>query len=276
MRTVLFLLFLPAVLLAQPAPAPPKPAPVRQRPPDFPQRAAGDPAAIERGKALYGVQCQFCHGVDARGGSGGINLIRNQTVLNDKQGELIGPVLRAGRDGMPKFENTDTQNADLAAFLHSFKVGGYDVSRMTPETIVVGDAKAGEQYFAKTCGGCHSVTGDLKAIGARIKDPKALQQSWLMPGAGRFGGGPPPVRAPQMTATVTPAGGGKAVKGRLVRIDDFIVTVIDADGARRSFTRNGDVPQVEVHDPLKPHRDLLPKYQDKDIHNVTAYLVTVQ
>lgn len=129
---VLLMLFsATASVLAQQAPASPKPVAMRQRPPDFPQRAPSDPAAIARGKALYGVQCQFCHGVDARGGSGGVNFIRNQTVLNDNHGELIGPVLRAGRDGMLKFENTDAQNADLAEFLHSFKAGGYDVSRMT-------------------------------------------------------------------------------------------------------------------------------------------------
>ena len=26
-----------------------------------------DPGAVERGKALYGVNCTFCHGADARG-----------------------------------------------------------------------------------------------------------------------------------------------------------------------------------------------------------------
>jgi cytochrome c oxidase cbb3-type subunit III len=31
-----------------------------------------------------------------------------------------------------------------------------------------------------------------------------------------------------------------------------------------------------VHDPLKPHKDLLSVYSDKDIHDVTAYLVTIK
>ena len=55
----------------------------------FPQHAPGDPAAVERGKALYGVNCNFCHGSDARGGEGGPNLLRSDLVLNDKNGELI-------------------------------------------------------------------------------------------------------------------------------------------------------------------------------------------
>jgi cytochrome c oxidase cbb3-type subunit 3 len=62
----------------------------------------------------------------------------------------------------------------------------------------------------------------------------------------------------------------------LGRIDDFIVTMTLADGTARSFRRDGDTPAIEVHDPLKPHKDLLPGYTDRDIHNLTAYLVTLQ
>ena len=56
----------------------------------------------------------------------------------------------------------------------------------------------------------------------------------------------------------------------------FLVTLTDNEGNSRSFTRNGDTPKVEVHDPLQPHRELLPKYTDKDIHDLTAFLVTVK
>ena len=100
-----------------------------------------------------------------------------------------------------------------------------------------------------------------------------------MPGAGRggFGGGgaAPPVNVPPTTVTVTLASGEK-VEGRLGRIDDFIVTLTTADGTFRSFRRAGDTPSVDVNDPLKPHKELLPKYTDKDIHDLTAYLVTVK
>jgi mono/diheme cytochrome c family protein len=273
------LIALPAALLAATltapaqAPAPVTAPPVRVRPPAFPTRPPADPASVDRGKAIFGVNCAFCHGVDARGGSGGTNLIRAQLVLNDKEGELIGQVVRTGREGMPKFDLSQAQINDIANFIHSFKVGGYDVSRMTPETIVTGDAKAGEAYFGKTCGGCHSVTGNLKGIASRITDPKALQQHWLMPGSGR-GGGATGARVPPATVIVTQ--GGNVTKGRLVRIDDFLVTLMDSDGVPRTFTRDGDTPKVELTDPLKPHRDLLSKYEDKDIHDVTAYLVTVK
>ena len=253
------------------AQAPPAATPPR-RPSAYPDRPPADPAVVARGKALYRVQCTFCHGADARGGSGGPNLLRAELVLNDQSGELIGPVIRGGREGMPKMDLSPTQISDIATFIHSFKVGGYDISRMTPLTIVTGDAKAGEAYFAKSCAKCHSVAGDLKGIASRIQDAKALQQTWLVPGSGRGEGVP---RAKPMTVTVTPPG-GKKVDGRLVRVDDFSVSLIDKDGARQSFSRDGDVPKVELKDPLQPHKDLLKTYADKDIHNLTAYLVTVK
>lgn len=279
----------PARPPATAAPGPGQPAQPAPRPPagggglnaSYPQRPPGDPEAIARGKTLYGVACAFCHGSDARGGETGPNLLRSQLVLNDQDGELIIPVVQNGRPdkGMPKVDMTAAQVKDIATFVHSFKVGGYDVSRMVPPSILVGDAKAGQTYFAATCASCHSTTGDLKGFGAKFPDPKALQQTWLMPGAARGGfgapSGPSLVNVPPTTVTVTLASGEK-VEGRLGRIDDFIVTLTTADGVFRSIRRVGDTPTVTVNDPLAPHKALLPKYTDKDIHDLTAYLVTVK
>src|SRR5436190_12670993 len=145
---------------------------------DYPVRPPGDPAAIDRGKALYGVNCQFCHGADTRGGDGGPSLLRSGLVLADEKGELMAPVVRTGRPGMPKFTLTDDQIADVAAFVHTFRAAGYDESRVKPPSIVVGDARAGEAFFRNKCASCHSATGDLNGIATRIGDPRMLQQTW--------------------------------------------------------------------------------------------------
>jgi mono/diheme cytochrome c family protein len=250
----------------------------------YPQREPDDPAVVARGKTLYSVTCGFCHGSDARGGeNNGPNLLRSEVVLMDQHGEKIAPVVQNGRPdrGMPKFDLTTAQIADIAAYIHSFKVGGYDISRMTPPSILVGDAKAGQTFFAATCAKCHSVTKDLAGIGGKFADPKALQQTWLLPGSasrgpgGGPGGGGPGSKVTPTTVTVTLASGEK-VEGRLRRLDDFLVSLTLADGTLRSFTRSGDTPKVEVHDPLAPHKDLLSTYTDKNIHDLTAYLVTVK
>jgi cytochrome c oxidase cbb3-type subunit 3 len=246
----------------------------------YPPRPPVEPAILERGKAIYSVNCAFCHGADARGGDGGgPNLLRSQLVLSDQKGELVGEVIRNGRPGppaMPPIALTDAQVSDVADYLHSFSVGGYDISRDIPKSIVVGDRTAGVAAFKARCASCHSITGDLKAIGARFADARALQDYWLVPSAaaGRGGRGAGPSLRP-VTATVT-LPSGERIEGRLIRIDDFIVTVAGADGMPRSFGRTGDTPKVEIADPLKPHRDLLPKYTDQEIHDITAYLVTVK
>jgi cytochrome c oxidase cbb3-type subunit 3 len=278
-----------AILIAQPPQTPPAGTPPAAGAPEgrgrggggfgaaFPQHPPADPAVVDRGKALYGVNCNFCHGSDARGGEGGPNLLRSDLVLNDKNGEAITPVVQNGKGEMPRLNLTSQQISDIAAYIHSFRVGGYDISRMTPPSILVGDATAGEAVFHTKCASCHSASGDLKGIASKITDPKIMQNTFLMPGGGGRGGrgGGTGTPVPPTTVTVTPASGPKT-EGRLVRIDDFTVTLLDSDGVQRTIRRDGDTSKVEIHDALKPHRDLLPTYTDKDIHNLTSYLVTLK
>jgi cytochrome c oxidase cbb3-type subunit 3 len=244
----------------------------------YPPRPPADPASVERGKSLYGVSCSFCHGADTRGGDGGPSLLRSQVVQDDEHGEVIAPIIRGGRPPrMPPFDLPDVKIADIAAFLHSFQINSRDPARVRPESILTGDAKAGEAYFSAKCASCHSATRDLKGIASRFAEPRALQQWWLMPGGGGRGRGADPSSGTvsPTTATITLASGQK-YQGRLVRIDEFLVSVVEADGTTRSFGRNGDTPRVDVHDPLGPHKALLRTYTDKDIHDVTAYLVTLR
>jgi len=243
----------------------------------YPDRPAGDPAAIERGRALYGVNCAFCHGADTRGGDSGPSLLRSSVVLDDRNGELMAPIVKSGRPdrGMPKFAFSDDQIADVAAFIHTFRAAGYDESRQKPPSILVGDAKAGEALFAAKCASCHSATGDLRGIATKIADEKLLQQTWLMPGSGGGRGAGAPVVPPAPTAVVTTAS-GERVEGRVTHLDDFTIALVTADGGYRSFRIDGASPKIAIKDPLDAHRNLLRTYTDRDIHDVTAYLVTLK
>ena len=69
---------------------------------------------------------------------------------------------------------------------------------------------------------------------------------------------------------------GEKVEGVLIRKDDFIVTLTEREGTRRSIARDGNVPKVEVHDPYEAHKKLVPTLTDNDIHDVTAFLATVK
>ena len=247
----------------------------------FPDRPKAPQEVLDRGKAVYGVSCSFCHGSDAGGGESGPNLLRSAVVLEDQNGELVTPIVHGARAslGMPRIDISDAQIADVVAWLHSLKVASRTGPPEVPINIVTGDAKVGEATFNKLCGSCHSVTGDLKGFAAMYKDPRSMQQAWMLPGgAGGFDFGQssgPTLHVKPTGVTVTLADGTK-VEGSLVRIDDFYISLRDSTGSLRSFSRHGDTPKVELHDTLAAHRQLFMKYSDKEIHDITAYLVTTK
>lgn len=235
------------------------------RAPAYPARVT-DPAAVERGKTLYtDSNCAGCHAIDIRGSDRGPNLLRSQLVLRDRKGELIAPVIRNGSNTMPASANlTDAQIADIAEYLHSFPINSRDPARQRPQTIVTGNAAAGQVYFQANCSACHSAAGDLKGLGTKYADPRTLQGRFLAP-----------VATQDTTVTVVPPHGA-AVEGRLLRIDEFYVSLVAADGSQQTFARKGGTPAVVIHDRLAAHKALLPKYTDRDIHDLTAYLVTLK
>ena len=238
-------------------------------------RPPADPAQIARGKQIFSVNCGFCHGSDGRGGEGGPNLLRSPLVLADRQGEVIYAVTLVGRPdkGMPRFDLDLNTLADIAAFLHSIPTGAAEKTAFDPSLIVVGNAAAGKAFFNGKghCSQCHSLQGDFARIGARL-DPKTLQDDIISAGAATRLGTPLP-GAPPRTVTVTLAS-GEVIKGTLVSVDDFDVTLTDASGRRRTLPRHGDQPRVEIKNPLQAHLDRVREWNDSDIHNLTAFLVT--
>jgi len=241
-----------------------------------------DPAAVTRGAKLFADNCAKCHGATAKGftGKGNTDLVRSLYVLDDEKGILLTPPIRDGRPdkGMPPSKLTDAEIQDVAAWLRVQSYGAGHRTTYTFLDVLTGDPQKGEAYFngVGKCNTCHQPTGDLKGIGSRYS-PQQLQGRWLSPGGGRGGRGATaaaPSRS-QKTVTVTLAN-GETITGPLDRIDDFSIALHDSTGAYRSFTRNGDVPKVVITDPMKTHIDMLRTYTDTDIHNVTAYLVTLK
>ena len=292
-----------AVTVRATSQGPPTPPPGSQAPPvqggrgaggqsgrGFPaqQRPPADPAVVARGKTLYEISCRSCHGADLRGGDmSGPNLLRSQIALNDEDGESIGEIVRTGRGDMAPFDLPAESIKAIAAYVRSILAtargqGAPPAGPRVELNVLVGDAAAGQAYFAARCSSCHSPTGDLSGLAQRFPDPMALQNAWVSGGGGgrggRGGGAGAAAAGPnrrEVTVTVTLASGEK-VEGRLGRIDDFIVTLTQADGTPRSFRRDGDLPRIDIRDPLDGHKKLLLVYTDTDMHNVTAYLATLK
>jgi len=192
-------------------------------------------------------------------------LARNRLTSQDQNGEILEPIIKAGRpsQGMPAFPSlTHAQIIDIASFLHS-RAREIRGPRVAEERMLVGDAKAGEAYFngAGNCSKCHSPTGDLKGVGAKYS-PFVLTTTFLTPQ-------PRPVQV----KVVLPS--GEALAGVLIYADEFVVSFNDPSGEYRSFSRSV-VKSVSIEDPLATHKNQLAMYSDDDIHNLLAYLVTLK
>ncbi|HEX7138429.1 MAG TPA: cytochrome c [Vicinamibacterales bacterium] len=237
-----------------------------------------DAAAVERGTQLLGQQCGFCHGANGRGGSSGPDLTRSALVQEDEGGRQLGEFLRVGRPdrGMPKFDLSAQDHADLAAFLHSEIYLAANRRLYKILDVLVGDPKAGQAYFngAGRCSTCHSPAGDLKGVGAKY-NAVDLQGRMVYPRRGGVPGSSAWEDKNAVKATVTTSAG--PVTGSVVRLTDFELTIFDpSSGQQRSFLRSGDTPKVAVSDPLQAHLDQMLKWTDDDMHNVTAYLASLK
>ncbi len=228
---------------------------------------APDEAAAKKGEPLYQQNCATCHGPNARGAQGP-NLVRSVVVLHDEKGEEIGPVVKNGRTGMPGFSALSPEDLyNISQYLHlqvelAANRGTYGSTYSALRSQTTGDASKGEAFFNVSCKSCHSATGDLAKIGAKYQQASALQSRFLWPST------PGPE-----TATVTTRSGEK-ITGTIRRLTDFDVSLTDAKGEFHAWPR--DRVTVQIEDKLAGHRALLPKYTDVDIHNLTAYLVTLK
>src|SRR5437588_4870613 len=72
---------------------------------------------VKAGETLFVQHCAFCHGRDTGGGESGPDLTRSKIVADDAGGSQIGPVVRNGRNSMPRFTVTDQELSGLVAFI---------------------------------------------------------------------------------------------------------------------------------------------------------------
>jgi cytochrome c oxidase cbb3-type subunit 3 len=192
-------------------------------------------------------------------------LARNRLTAQDRNGEILSPIIQRGRpsQGMPAFASlTSAQILDIVSFLHARarEIRGLQVPE---ESLLVGDARAGKAYFngAGNCSKCHSSTEDLKGVANRYS-PLLLVTAFLTPR-------PQPIRV----NIVQPS--GKALSGVLIYADEFVISFRDSAGEYRSFSRN-TLSSLRIDDPLAMHKQQMARYSDDDIHNLLAYLVTLK
>jgi len=253
---------------------------VGPRPTVGPQdRPLVDPAAVQRGIAVWSAECVTCHGASARGSDTVPSLLHSLLVLEDRGGNKLGPFLKKGhptQSGKPSASLTDAQVADIMQLLRQRINDTLRGSALFKEgNIVTGDAAAGAAYFngEGKCAACHSPTGSLSGIASRLA-PVDLQQRMLFPTAGRGRGAGAAASPNAVTVTLTPATGAP-ISGTLVQEDDFFVTLRDVSDTVRVVRRTPGVKIVKT-DPLQAHHELLDRISDKNIHDLLAYLETLK
>lgn len=271
------------------APARPAGAPAQERPerPPGESPASGariptvtpqsyPPEQIQAGQPLFASRCGFCHGRDAQGGESGTDLTRSVLVAEDVRGDRLAPMLRAGRadKGMPAFTLGDTDMDALVAFIHDTKTKADETGggrrTVDVEDLQTGNAEAGRRYFNGMggCAKCHALDGDFATVASRYEG-WALLQRMLYPGSGR--GTVEPPTPPTLTVTMR---SGRTATGTLAYRDEFTISLTDADGWTRSWSV--DAVKVSGDEPLRAHRDQLPKYTDEAMHDVLAFLQTLR
>jgi cytochrome c oxidase cbb3-type subunit III len=233
--------------------------------------AAPDPAAAAKGAPIYKTNCGGCHGQDGRGAQAP-SLVRSAVVLHDEKDETIGPIIKEGRpaNGMPGFPSLSTDDIHNISQYLKMQVelaanrGTYGQSYGALRNQVTGDAKKGQAFFEANCTSCHSATGDLSKIGAKFPQAGTMTNRILWP----------TTPGPQKVSVTPISGGGAAITGIVSKMDDFEISLYDATGKYHYWPLRA--VKVEIEDKLGGHRALLPKYADADIHNITAYLITLK
>ena len=131
---------------------------------------------LQHSKEIYILNgCVYCHGVDlvVRNGEAA-DLMHSKLVGQDQNGNVIGPLLRAGipqtpkLSPMPQFSDlSDSEIADIVRWVHYARQQGHYKEVMDAKEMAPGNAAAGKTYFSEKCASCHSLETDFSKLGSK-------------------------------------------------------------------------------------------------------------
>ena len=146
-----------------------------------------DPVLQHSKEAFVLFGCAYCHGLDLVSRGEATDLMHSALVGRDENGNLIGPLLRAGipqtakLSPMPQFSDlSDQQIGALVRWIHYARAQGRYKEIAGAKDVRPGSAAAGKLYFDEKCGSCHSASSDLANL-AQKYDSSALRDRILRP-----------------------------------------------------------------------------------------------
>lgn len=186
------------LLMTRPALAQTAPAPREHYDAAYIGAPLADPV-LQQAKETYVVfGCAYCHGVNLTPRGEAPDLRTSRLVGRDVDGNVLGPLLRAGvpqtakMSPMPQFNDlSDRQIGDLVRWMHYGRQEARFAQLTGGTPVPAGDAAAGKTYFEQSCRSCHaadtslrSALAPLDAVAAtrRLLKPPSLQtpRTWAV------------------------------------------------------------------------------------------------
>ena len=134
---------------------------------------------------LFG--CSYCHGLNLVARGEATDLMHSRLVGRDENGNLIGPLLRAGipqtakLSPMPQFSDlSDQQINNLVMWIHYARAQGRYAELTGAKDPPPNNASAGKSYFDEKCSACHSTSGDMAGVGKKYNGA-ALKSRFMRP-----------------------------------------------------------------------------------------------
>ena len=226
------------------------------------------PAAAQapnEGQQTFESRCAGCHGLDGRGGKGGISIATEPRVLRRTDAQLQ-QIIHDGvpSAGMPAFSTLDDSTAkSLIAYVRLLqgKIGALKLP---------GDARKGKAIFfgPGKCSGCHMVSGaggfiasDL-TLSARARSAEEIRQAITKPNnAGRLGG-----------IVVVTTKDGQKYSGVLRNADNFSLQLQTLDGAFHLFLKSELQSFERQTAPLMP-TDYGSRLSADELNDLVSFLI---
>jgi putative heme-binding domain-containing protein len=245
-----------------------------------PPRPLASPTAsdLERGHALFDVQCARCHGIGGTGGMG--PPLAGAKLRRAGDEEALIALLFEGVPGTAMgraWQLSEGELAQVAAYVTSLG--------RVPAAPLPGDPVRGKAIYdgRVACATCHIVRGvgsgrgpELTEVGRR-RGADHLRQSILDPGAHlpeRRVPYEPNIYAAYLVVRAVPRGGAE-IMGTRVNEDSFTIQVRDGAGRLHSL-RKADLSTLEKQEATS----LMPSYRGAltaaEVDDLVAYLMTLR
>ena len=233
---------------------------------------AGDPEAIQVGRASFRMRCSICHGVEASGGTRGPDLTRGRWT----HGGSAAAIFRTINEGVPGTEMPAAILAEdeiwaLTAYLRSLSAAS--------ATPIAGNREAGERIFfgSGACSQCHMVNGKGGRLGPGLSHISSSRGTQYLIES---------IRDPNKQITIRNAAwevtsgyetvrvvtqDGRRITGVRRNEDNFSIQLMDQREEIHTFLKK------DLREVIYERRSLMPEYTEQvlsneELQNLLAYL----